>query len=208
VFKTLGLPVYTVIGNHDYLGDPAKEPPPPPMEPAFRAPRDDRPEPKPAPPPERGSRASYEKFFPDRLNYWFKHRGWQFVGLDTSDGLRYEQTSIQDATFAWVDRSLGRFEKRLPTVILTHFPLGEGVKYRPLNADALLERFREHNLQAVFSGHFHGFTERHAGAVTLTTNRCCALQRSNHDGTKQKGYFVCTARDGRIEREFVEFKTT
>ena len=151
-------------------------------------------------------RKAYTQTHPLRLNYYFRHRGWQFVGLDTSDGLHYEKTEIQPATFQWLDEYLPRLNRKRPTVIFTHFPLGEGVMYRPKNADALLERFREFNLQAVFSGHYHALTERRAGGVVLTTNRCCALKRSNHDGTKEKGYFVCEAREGRISRAFVEYK--
>jgi predicted phosphodiesterase len=149
---------------------------------------------------------AYTETFPLRLNYHFSHRGWQFIGLDSSDGLRFENTEIQPATFQWLDEYLPRLNKRTPTVIFTHFPLGEGVKYRPKKTDALLDRFREFNLQAVFCGHYHSFTERKAGNVILTTNRCCALKRTNHDGTKEKGYFVCEAREGQITRTFVEYK--
>jgi hypothetical protein len=70
----------------------------------------------------------------------------------------------------------------------------------------VLGRFKEHNLQAIFSGHFHSLTERTARGVALTTNRCCSFHRKNHDGAKEKGYFLCRARDGKIERTFVEFK--
>jgi hypothetical protein len=77
---------------------------------------------------------------------------------------------------------------------------------RPLNADPVLEGFRDFNLVAVFDGHYHGFTERHAGRTVLTTNRCCAISRNNHDGTPEKGYFLCTALDGQIQRQFVEVK--
>jgi calcineurin-like phosphoesterase family protein len=151
-------------------------------------------------------RKTYTQAFPLRLNYYFRHRGWQFVGLDTTDGQRYEKTEIQPATFRWLDDYLPRLDQRRPTVILTHFPLGSDVKYRPANADALLDRFREFNLQAVFNGHYHAFTERKAGNAVLTTNRCCALKRDNHDGSKEKGYFVCEAKAGQITRTFVEYK--
>lgn len=150
-------------------------------------------------------RTAYTRAFPLRLNYYFRHRGWQFVGLDSSHGLRYEKTTIQPATFAWLDDNLWRLEPRKPTVVFTHFPLGADVKYRPANADALLERFLEFNLQAVFCGHYHGLTERTRGASILTTNRCCALKRGNHDGSKEKGYFVCDAAEGRLVRRFVEY---
>jgi len=151
-------------------------------------------------------RESYTSSFPKKLNYHFNHGGWQFVALDSSDGQRYEKTQIQPGTLQWLDEQLPRLDKRKPTVILTHFPLAADVKYRPENADALLDRFREFNLQAVFSGHYHAFTERKVGNAMFTTNRCCSLKRGNHDNTKEKGYFLCSAQDGRILRSFVEYK--
>ncbi len=151
-------------------------------------------------------RRAYTQTFPMRVNFYFRHRGWQFVGLDTTDGLRYEKTEIQPATFEWLRDYLPRLNPRRPTVLFTHFPLGDGVNYRPRNADALLERFRDFNLQAVFNGHYHSLTERRHRDVLVTTNRCCALKRNNHDNSKQKGYFVCEAKDGRISRRFVEYK--
>jgi predicted phosphodiesterase len=149
-------------------------------------------------------RTAYEKVLPNRLNYFWKHDDWQFVALDSSEGLRYEKTSVQPATLKWLDENLSKLNKQSPTVILTHFPLGEDVKYRPSNADALLERFLDFNLKAVFSGHYHAFTERKSHSTILTTNRCCALKRGNHDGTKEKGYFVCDVRNGQLTRKFVE----
>ena len=151
-------------------------------------------------------RTAYEDIFPGRLNYHFEHRGWQFVALDTSEGQRYKDTTIQPATLQWLDDTLPKLDKKRPLVIVTHFPLGPLTPSRPKNADAVLERFKEYNLQAVYNGHFHGFTERKVGATTLTTNRCCAFSRGNHDGTKEKGYFLCRAKDGKIARAFVEMK--
>jgi Icc-related predicted phosphoesterase len=150
------------------------------------------------------SRWTYERAFPHRLNYSFEHRGWQFIGLNTTDGQKYEKMKIQDDTFKWVDKSIKKYDKGKPTIIFTHFPLGVGVKYRPSNADQLLERFKEFNLRAVLSGHFHGFTEVMKNDVVFTTNKCCALKRGNHDKTTEKGYFVITIRDGVIYREFVQ----
>jgi hypothetical protein len=203
--KVLGLPTYTVIGNHDYLSDkPSSSAKGGTNAPPMFAPRDPRSDPRGG--RAMANRAAYNALFPGQINYAFEHRGWQFVGLDTSQGLRYEKTVIQDPTIGWLRANLRKLDKTLPTVIFTHFPLGPTVRYRPLNADNLLEYFKPYNLQAVFCGHFHGFTERRLGDTTLTTNRCCALKRTNHDGTKEKGYFVCTASEGRISREFVEFK--
>jgi hypothetical protein len=152
-------------------------------------------------------RTDYEKAFPDRLNYHVEHQGWLFVGLDSTEGLKASKTRIHDDTLRWLDDHLPRLDKKAPLVLFTHFPLGEKVMNRPLNADAVLERFREHNLRAVFNGHYHAFTERRSGEFTLVTNRCCSISRSNHDQSKEKGYFLCQAKDGQIRRDFVEVDT-
>lgn len=149
-------------------------------------------------------RKAYDEFFPGHLNQVFTHRGWQIIGLDSSQGAQYHDTQIQPATFAWLDENLPKLDKTRPTVLWTHFPLGKGVTYRPGNADALLERFLDYNVQAIFSGHWHGFTEKSLRNATLTTNRCCSRVRANHDKTPEKGWFVCEARDGKITRRFVE----
>ena len=149
------------------------------------------------------NRSTYEELFPNRINYHFTHEQWRFVGLDSTDGQRWEKTSIPDTTLRWVDEHIAGFDREQPMALFTHFPLGEGVAFRPANADLLLERFRNHNLQAIWSGHFHGHTARTRGAALLTTGRCCALKRDNHDGTAEKGFVVCTARDGRITQRFV-----
>jgi DNA-binding beta-propeller fold protein YncE len=151
-------------------------------------------------------RTAYVDLFPSRLNYHFEHKGWQFVAVDSSEGLRWSDTEVSAETLRWLDDNLPTLSKKKPTILFTHFPLGEQVNFRPKNADAVLERFREFNLQAVFDGHFHGLTERKRGNTTLTTNRCCALKTANHDGTKEKGYFLCTIKDNTIGREFVECK--
>ncbi len=149
-------------------------------------------------------RSAWDRLLPRRLNYRFEHRDWQFVGLDTSEGKKYEKTAIQSGTFRWLDDNLRKLDRKKPTVLFTHFPLGPDTQYRPLNADDLLERFHEFNLVAVFNGHFHGFTERIISNTVFTTNKCCSIARGNHDKTREKGYFLCRAKEGRIEREFIE----
>ena len=152
------------------------------------------------------SRAPWDQLFPDSLNYHFEHKDWQFIGLDSSEGTKYEKTSIQPATLQWLDGQLPKLNGKQPTVIFTHFPLGPNTTYRPLNADALLERFRDFNVVAVFNGHFHGFTERKVGETVFTTDKCCSIARGNHDKTLEKGYFLCRAKDGQITRQFIEVK--
>ena len=150
-------------------------------------------------------RKAFDDLFPKATNFSFEHGGWQFVGLDSTDGTK-AKVAVRDDTLKWLDAAVPKLDKKKPLVLFTHFPLGPLVIYRATNADDVLERFKDHNLQAVFNGHFHASTERKVGNTTLTTNRCCSFSRNNHDGSKEKGYFLCQAKDGKITRQFVEFK--
>jgi Icc protein len=151
-------------------------------------------------------RKAYDELFPGHLNRIFEHRGWQFVGLDTTDGTRYEKTKIQQPTFDWLDANLPKLDKARPTIIFTHFPLGKGVTYCPQNAEALLEKFTGFNVRAALSGHWHGYSEKTWQGATLTTDRCLARVRSNADGSPKKGWFVCTVKGGTMTRKFVELE--
>ncbi len=152
----------------------------------------------------------YSEVFPGRLNYHFNHHGWQFIALDTTDGDRWGDTTIQPATLAWLDDTLPTLDQHKPTVLFTHFPLVPGLNPRanltPRNVAELLARFDDWNLRCAFSGHYHARTERKHGAAVLLTNCCCSRAQDNHDGTIPEGYLVCTAYpEGRLEREFVRF---
>jgi hypothetical protein len=39
-------------------------------------------------------RSAYERIFPEQINYSFTHRGWQIVGLDSSEGTKAKETRI------------------------------------------------------------------------------------------------------------------
>jgi 3',5'-cyclic AMP phosphodiesterase CpdA len=173
LFKTLGVPVHVVVGNHDWKTNTDRRP--------------------------------YEDAFPKSRNYTFDHGGWQFVGLDSSHGLR-SKVAVQPGTLRWLDDNLDKLDKKRPMILFTHFPLGEKVPMRVTNPDAIGQRLKAYNLRAVFGGHHHGLTERKFRDVVLTTNRCCSLRARNHDGSKEKGYFLCTAKDGAVTRKFVEVK--
>jgi len=149
-------------------------------------------------------RSAYEAVFPDQLNYHFEHKGWQLIGLDTSDGTHYHDTHVSKVTLQWLDDNLPKLDARQPTIVFTHFPLAKGVTNRPLNADEVLDRFANFNLQAVFGGHWHGLSERAFHDAILTTDRCCSRFRDNHDGSPHKGWFVCEVRGGTLTRRFVD----
>jgi predicted phosphodiesterase len=149
-------------------------------------------------------RKPFEDSFPKSLNYHFEHRGWQFIGLDTTQGRAASNTTIHKDTLIYLADTLKTLDKKRPTALLTHFPLGNFLPNRPKNANDLLVSFAEHNFQAAFCGHFHSKTERVWGDAMLTTNTCCSFHRKNHDFDPRKGYYLCTAKDGKIDREYIQ----
>jgi 3',5'-cyclic AMP phosphodiesterase CpdA len=153
-----------------------------------------------------GNRNPFEQLFPQQINYTFEHKGWQLVALDTTDGQRGSGTSVQKTTLDWLGDNVPKLDKKRPTILFTHFPLGFLTPCRPRNADDVLAPFKDVNLRAVFNGHYHGYTERTRWNATITTDKCCSFHHANHDGTKEKGYFVCRAKSGKVERTFVEVK--
>ncbi len=148
----------------------------------------------------------YSEVFPGRLNYAWVEAGWQFLALDTTEGKKWGETLVSETTLNWLKAEAAKLDARRPTVVLTHFPLGEGVKYRPRNAEAVLELLVGTNLRGVFSGHYHSQTSVVRGEAECVTNVCCSRVGKNHDGTLVKGYFVVTGSEtGKLAREFVAF---
>lgn len=150
-------------------------------------------------------RAAYEDLFPDRINYSFTNGGWQFVGIDSTQGTDWQNTEVRPGTLAWLDATLPSLNRQRPTVLFTHFPLASTTQLAPRNADAVLRRFLDFNLRGVFSGHWHGLTQSRFQQADVVTNVCCAHSRGNHDGSKEKGYWQVMAQDGELRREFVPF---
>jgi Icc protein len=148
----------------------------------------------------------YSDAFPDRLNYAFRHRDWQFVALDTTEGNNYQKTRISDVTLGWLDRTVPTLDRSRPTILFTHFPLASDVSLAPVNVEDVLSRLDGINLRGTFNGHYHARIERRRGDVSVLTNACCSRLRDNHDGSLDEGYLLCTATaDGRLSWEFVEF---
>jgi hypothetical protein len=149
-------------------------------------------------------RTGYDAVFAGKLNYSFVHAGWQFLAFDTTQGTDFSETKVSPATIAWLDEQCGKLDLKMPTFAFTHFPLGEGVEMRPLNADAVIERLLKFNLKWVHCGHWHGESLNPVGQAKLTTSRCCARLRANRDGSPLKGWHVYqAAADGTLARRFV-----
>jgi 3',5'-cyclic AMP phosphodiesterase CpdA len=148
----------------------------------------------------------FSELFPDRLNYTFTQNGWQFVVIDSTDGVVWENSTIRAETLAWLDATLPTLDPCAPTVLATHFPLAADIPYAPLNAGEVLTRFNGLNLRGVFSGHYHANTVRRRGDYDLVTCAGVGCVRANHDGSAGKGYLVCDGSPtGELNHRFVPF---
>src|SRR6266436_6990247 len=66
-------------------------------------------------------RSAYERIFPEQINYTFTHRGWQIIGLDSSEGTKSKQTRISPVTLNWLDQNIPKLDAKRPTILFTHF---------------------------------------------------------------------------------------
>src|SRR3954451_11608957 len=135
-------------------------------------------------------RKPFEDQWPGSLNYQFEHKGWQFIGLDTTQGHAGSKTVIHQDTLTYAKDALQTLDKKRPTALFTHFPLGHFLPSRPTNANDLLDLFVDHNFRGAFNGHFHSETDRGWRDAHLTTNTCCSFHRANHDMDPRKGYYL------------------
>jgi len=149
----------------------------------------------------------YESVFPGQRNFVVRENSWQFVVIDTTEGDKWNDVTIGDATLAWLDETLPTLDPHAPLVLLTHFPLAAEVPMCPLNAEAVLARFIGHNLRGIFGGHYHGVTRNPRGAIGIHTCACASRVRDNHRmAPPEKGYFVVDGdAGGNLDIRFVQF---
>jgi hypothetical protein len=150
-------------------------------------------------------RSGYEAVFPGRLNYAFQHGDWQFLAIDSTQGVHSSDTQISEATLTWLDQAIPKLDPKKPVFAFTHFPLADGADLRPLNADEVVRRLLRVDLRWIHSGHWHGEKIDRHGLAILSINRCCARLRGNRDGSPLKGWHVYRATPaGELTRRFVE----
>lgn len=132
----------------------------------------------------------FAEVFPGQRNQVIRHEGWQVVMIDSTEGAKWKNVTIADATLKWLDEAVAGLDPAAPTVLATHFPLASFAPMCPVNEEEVLRKFERVNLRGVFGGHFHGRTSFPRGEIRLVTNACCARVRGNHDNTPDKGWLV------------------
>ena len=147
--KTLNMPVYHTIGNHDLFG-------------IYRESNIniDHPDYK---------YGMYERFL-GKTYYAFDHKGWHFIVLnsvDEKDNVRIGIVSNEQ--MIWLLEDLAEVDPQTPVVLSTHLPLVSVVRqiHSPsnqqnitndqwiINQNEVLSLFSNHNLKLVLQGHVH-----------------------------------------------------
>jgi 3',5'-cyclic AMP phosphodiesterase CpdA len=137
-------------------------------------------------------------------SYHFARRGVHFIGFDSGCGTNSSLPATPDA-LAWLRDTVAGIPAKAPVILFTHYPYAQGVQYEAPSRTEVLETFAGKRLIAVVSGHFHGNTETVQDGILFTTTACSSATRSNHDGSRPKGYRIFHVdRRGRIATEFRE----
>ena len=146
--KTLKMPIYNVLGNHDIFGIYKKSG----IDPSH---------------PLYGKKM-FEKIL-NKKHYSFDHKGWHFIILDSvkpTDNGSYTG-EIDQEQIEWLTSHLLALDKGVPIVLATHVPfytimpqIDKRFKYEKFsisNSTDVLELFKDHNLKFVLQGHVHNY---------------------------------------------------
>ena len=149
--KSLNMPVYNTIGNHEVFGL-YKESGVSPSNSFY------------------GKKMYKNRMQKERTYYSFEHKGWHFMVLDgigfTSD--RHYIGKIDSTQMKWIKKDLSKIDKDKPIIVSVHIPfysiLAQAVEggTEPLSKGAIitnnvevLDLFEDYNLKLVLQGHLH-----------------------------------------------------
>ncbi len=202
--KTLEVPAYHTIGNHDVCGWSPK---------ALVKPGE----------AEYGKKLFADRYGQGRAYQSFDHGGWHFIILD-SIGLEKETGDymgwIDEDQLAWLQADLEKTGKKTPIILVTHIPfysvwhqvlLGPKVN---IGAKALVNNvhdFRKvlsaYNIRLVLSGHGHISERIQFDQVTyLQGGAVCGLWWKGPVHGNPEGFVEVTCHpDGRFEDRYVSY---
>jgi 3',5'-cyclic AMP phosphodiesterase CpdA len=127
---------------------------------------------------------------------------WAFLGLNTCNKTSSNVTVPEERLDA-LSEQLDEIPAETPVALFGHHPFNPNTKaYRVKNAEEVLERFTNHNLRLVVSGHYHGNQVETRDNVTFITSNCCATTRGNFDGTEERGFRVFEVTGEDLRHEF------
>lgn len=133
-----------------------------------------------------------------------EYHGWAFIGFNSCEGVKSDVT-VAETELAWLREQAALIPSDKPVALFCHHPLNpHSASYRILNADAILDIFKEKALRLAASGHWHGNQVEEQKGVLFTTTACCSSTRGNFDKTEARGYRLFHLKGDTVETEFVE----
>ncbi len=137
-------------------------------------------------------------------HWFFEHHGWAFIGFDSCEGVKSDVT-VAETELAWLREQAARVKPGQPVALCCHHPLNPNTaSYRILNADTLLDTFKDCSLHLAAAGHYHGNQVEEPGDTLFTTTACCSSTRGNFDKTEARGYRLFHVKGDTVKTEFVE----
>lgn len=141
----------------------------------------------------------------------FEHDGCVFIGLDTN--LYNSKLAAEKAQMGWLRSELGKAKgKRI--FIFQHQPFFLQAPDEPANywvpaepaRGELLKLFREHQVEAVITGHLHKFNEAHLAGTAFISSPAVSFSCAEDKGLTGFRVFHVT-KDG-FSTRFVDLRTT
>jgi serine/threonine-protein phosphatase CPPED1 len=169
------IPVYYIPGNHDIGQNPDKQ-----------------------------SLKKYkENYGKDR--FAFQHRGSAFIGFNSSF-IKAKMEFQEGKQYKWLESKLKKFSKTSHKILFCHYPFyntdpGEAESYSnisPEYREKYLSLFKNHKVDAVFSGHLHNNKELTYGNIMLITTSALGKPL----GKAPSGMRIVKVYNDRIEHNF------
>lgn len=193
--KSIGLPMYYAIGNHDlYEYPPAK-----PDHPFF------------------GQGLFSEYFMPEGKSYYsFDTNGWHFISLSSQDVLRHGWfwQGLSDEQLEWLKSDLEHIDKQTPIVLMSHVPFPD-MKTADKNSyvgmgETVYQIIKDHNVKLALFGHEHAYREFMWNDIpcvvgpSLSGSVWIAARGGCHNKGGQ-GYVVLTVAGGAVSWKYYPF---
>lgn len=149
-------------------------------------------------------------FFPQLSveNYWFGHKGYLFIGLDTGPGNGAANDYLTDDQMEDL-RELGNNNKCVPKIVFMHHPAAGGGNKMIENRDDFLDWCDKNNVKVVITGHTHqnvvcdrnGVEGWPIGETAYVQTPSCGK-----GDVGDRGYRIFSVVEGEVSEQFVSIQ--
>lgn len=135
----------------------------------------------------------------------FKHKGSSFIGFNTGF-IKAKLEKYENEQFNWLARKLQKCQNAQQIILFTHYPFfnktaDEPTAYSNIDQEyreKYLNLFRDNNVAAVFSGHYHNNSLSNYENVQLVTTSALGKPL----GTVPSGFRIVKVFSDKVEHEY------